>query len=220
LLWLELQERYPAKSESTELRLFESVFSFLLLTLVVAWIFAYWEQWKGLVVPTLFIVFSSATTWAIQKWSVFTRLFGESRAGRKGLRYLFFAATVGLLFCLTLLGAAAVGVRITPWLEHVRNEMVVPISSDAPTDRPSSGSVVGTVFVSHDSIRAHILTFTSESTATSWVSGNAAVDSLTLSVLGDTLSLSTHDRHTTTRFLRSGSRLIPLSPNASYTRAK
>ncbi len=126
VLWFELQERFPSKTTSQKLRLFEFFVGSAVLVLVACWLFVYWAFWRQILVGVLFLVLSLVVAALLQKYDTFNRLFRTRAGHRKGLRHAFYFATVAALLVATFLIADLAGVKLIPLLESLRSSLQTP----------------------------------------------------------------------------------------------
>ena len=123
VLWFELQERYPSKTSSQKLRLFEILVSTAVLLLVACWLFLYWAFWRRILVAVFFAAFSLATTSLLQKYNVFNRLVGVDANHQKFLRHLVFFIIFSMILVSSIFFANLLGLKVVPLLEQIHEQL-------------------------------------------------------------------------------------------------
>lgn len=123
LLWFELLGRYPAKSSSFRMSMFESILSLAIMVLVFYWLVLYREFWRHLLVLLFFAGLSTLLTKVMQHYNVFNRVFNAKQHRRRGLRHLLYFVLQGLILVTSMMLAALLGIPANRWLDETRTEL-------------------------------------------------------------------------------------------------
>ncbi|SMD44803.1 hypothetical protein SAMN00777080_3437 [Aquiflexum balticum DSM 16537] len=76
LVWVEIWSRFPKKSSSWRLNLFENILSYSILLIVFYWIIFYRDIWEAILVYVLWILIMSVTGHLISYFKLFQRILG------------------------------------------------------------------------------------------------------------------------------------------------
>lgn len=87
LLWLELWERFPSKSGSWRLTLFETILPLTVLVVIGYWLLEFRKLWHEFLFLPIFAIILSSFSYVMKKYNLFNRVFHTRADGKKSLRY-------------------------------------------------------------------------------------------------------------------------------------
>jgi hypothetical protein len=119
LLWLELLERFPAKTTGWRMNLFEILLTFTVLVFVFYWFVDYravWEYWLVIPIAAPLLWVAAAL---MDRFDVFNRVFHAKPGEKRSIRYVLWATLLFASLVAALFVAQLVAPCVDRWLDKV-----------------------------------------------------------------------------------------------------
>jgi len=124
LLWLELLERFPAKTTGWRMNWFEILLTFTVLVLVLYWFVDYravWEDWLVIPIAAPLLWVAAAL---MDRFDVFNRVFHAKPGEKRSIRYALWATLLFASLVAALFVAQLVAPHVDRWLDKVAESAV------------------------------------------------------------------------------------------------